>query len=108
MINQFSPTFTNFQTRHQRFHQKNKYFPTFIDNIVLSVFAKEDNGYARISVRSKKGTSANRCAKMYFHGGGHENAAGGRLYMPEDVECIGMAGEYIEKVTHEFMNRENE
>lgn len=82
--------------------------PLTIDNIVLSVFAKEDNGYARISVRSKKGTSANRCAKMYFHGGGHENAAGGRLYMPEDVECIGMAGEYIEKVTHEFMNRENE
>ena len=82
--------------------------PLTIDNIVLSVFAKEDNGYARISVRSKKGTSANRCAKMYFHGGGHENAAGGRLYMPEDVAGIDMAGEYIEKVTYEFMNNENE
>ena len=82
--------------------------PLAIDNIVLSVLAKEDDGYARISVRSKKGTSANRCAKTYFHGGGHENAAGGRLYMPEDIECIGMAGDYIEKMTHEFMTTENE
>lgn len=82
--------------------------PLTIDNVVMSVLAKEDDGYARISVRSKKGTSANRCAKTYFHGGGHENAAGGRLYMPEDIECIGTAGEYIEKVTYEFMTTENE
>ena len=82
--------------------------PLAIDNIVLSVFAKEDNGFARISVRSKKGTSANRCAKQYFHGGGHENTAGGRLFMPEDIECIGMAADYIEKVTYEFITTENE
>ena len=82
--------------------------PLTIDNIVLSIFVKEDNGYARISVRSKKGTSANRCAKTYFNGGGHENAAGGRLYIPGNIDCIGMAGDYIEKVTYEFMNNENE
>ena len=82
--------------------------PLTIDNIVLSVFVKEDNGFARISVRSKKGTSANRCAKQYFHGGGHENAAGGRLFIPGDIECIGMAGDYIEKVTYDFINTENE
>lgn len=82
--------------------------PLTIDNVVMSVLAKEDDGYARISVRSKKGTSANRCAKTYFHGGGHENAAGGRLHMPEDIECIGTAGEYIEKVTYEFTTTENE
>ena len=82
--------------------------PLTIDNIVLSIFVKEDNGFARISIRSKKGTSANRCAKMYFNGGGHENAAGGRLYIPGNIEHIGMAGDYIEKVTFEFMNKENE
>ena len=82
--------------------------PLTIDNIRMSVFAKEDNGFVRISIRSKKGTSANSCAKMYFHGGGHENAAGGRLYIPDDIADISKAGEYIRKVTQDFMNSENE
>ena len=82
--------------------------PLTIGNIVMSIFAKEDEGYARISVRSKKGTSANLCAKTCFHGGGHENAAGGRLYIPDDIEDISQAGEYIKKVTHEFINDINE
>lgn len=82
--------------------------PLSIDNIVMSIFAKEDNGYARISVRSKKGTSANRCAKLYFHGGGHENAAGGRLYIPDDISDISQAGGYIRKATHEFINNDDE
>ena len=82
--------------------------PLTIDKIVMSIFAKEDNGFARISIRSKKGTSANRCANIYFHGGGHENAAGGRLFMPEDITDIHGAEEYIRKVTFEFMKSENE
>ena len=79
--------------------------PLSIGNVLMSIFAKEDNGYVRISVRSKKGTSANTCARMYFHGGGHENAAGGRLYIPEDIADINDAAEYIEKVTAEFMKK---
>ena len=82
--------------------------PLTIDDIVMSIFIKEDNGYARVSIRSKKGTSANRCARLHFHGGGHENAAGGRLYIPEDIPTIGLAGDYIEKVTYDFINGENE
>lgn len=82
--------------------------PLTIDNIVMSIFIKEDDGYARVSIRSKKGTSANRCARLHFHGGGHENAAGGRLYIPEDIASIGLAGEYIEKVTYDFIHNENE
>jgi phosphoesterase RecJ-like protein len=82
--------------------------PLTIDGIIMSIFIKEDNGYARVSIRSKKGTSANRCARLHFHGGGHENAAGGRLYIPEDIATIGLAGDYIEKVTYDFINEENE
>ncbi len=82
--------------------------PLTIDNVLMSIFIKEDNGFARVSIRSKQGTSANMCSRTYFNGGGHENAAGGRLYMPGDIASIHDAGEYIEKHTHIFMNKENE
>lgn len=82
--------------------------PLTIDEIKMSIFIKEDNGFARVSIRSKKGTSANRCSRMFFNGGGHENAAGGRLYMPNDIADITQAAEYIERVTLYFMKNHNE
>lgn len=82
--------------------------PLSINDIKLSVFAKEDNGFVRISVRSKIGTSANLCARTYFHGGGHENAAGGRLHIPEDVAGMDQVGEYIKQATSKFLSNENE
>ena len=78
--------------------------PLSIDKVVMSILVKEDKGHARVSIRSKKGTSANTCSKRYFNGGGHENAAGGRLYMPENISDINEAGKYIEVHTHIFMN----
>ena len=74
----------------------------------MSILIKEDDGKARVSIRSKTGTSANRCARSYFNGGGHENAAGGRLYIPTDIADIKAAAEYIERNTHIFMTQENE
>lgn len=79
--------------------------PLSIDKVLMSILVKEDKGHARVSIRSKKGTSANTCSKLYFNGGGHENAAGGRLYMPENISDISQAGKYIEENTHIFMNR---
>ena len=78
--------------------------PLAIDKVLMSIFVKEDNGYARVSIRSKKGISANMCSKLHFNGGGHENAAGGRLYIPQDISDISDAGKYIEEHTHIFMN----
>lgn len=72
--------------------------PLSIGKVRMSIFAREDAGEVRISIRSKRGTSANRCAKMFFNGGGHENAAGGKLYIP-----IEEVAEYIEKHTHIYM-----
>lgn len=72
--------------------------PLSIGKVRMSIFAREDAGEVRISIRSKRGTSANRCAKLFFNGGGHENAAGGKLYMP-----IEEVGEYIAKHTHIYM-----
>ena len=82
--------------------------PLTIRKVVMSILAKEDNGRVRISIRSKKGISANRCSRVHFNGGGHENAAGGRLNIPENVAGIENVGEYIEKHTHIFITEENE
>lgn len=59
--------------------------PLSIADVQMSAVFTEDEGFFRVSVRSKKGTSANLFAREYFHGGGHEQAAGGRILMPEDI-----------------------
>lgn len=82
--------------------------PLSIEKVRMSILAKEDDDRLRISVRSKKGVSANRCAGLHFNGGGHENAAGGRLRIPEDISGICDAAEYIRTHTHKFMTEENE
>lgn len=77
--------------------------PLSIAGVRMSLMLKEDSDRIRVSVRSKKGTSANRCARMYFNGGGHENAAGGRLDIPiDEVE------EYIRKHVHTYLTEDEE
>lgn len=80
--------------------------PLSIADVRMSILAKEDEDRVRISIRSKRGTSANMCARRFFNGGGHENAAGGRLHVPGDVKDMAEAGAYIERVTHIFLNDE--
>ena len=41
--------------------------PLSIAGVKMSILAKEDTDRIRISIRSKKGTSANRCAKAHFY-----------------------------------------
>ena len=81
--------------------------PLSIAEVRMSIMVKEDADRVRVSIRSKKGTSANTCARLFFNGGGHENAAGGRLHIPEDIAGISEAGEYIERHTHEYLTNEN-
>lgn len=77
--------------------------PLSIGKVKMSCFFKEDEDRIRVSIRSKRGISANRCATLYFHGGGHEQAAGGRLSIPDDVASVDDVAAYAEKVTGEFM-----
>lgn len=79
--------------------------PLSIKKVKMSILLKQDDGYFRVSIRSKRGTSANKCALEYFNGGGHELAAGGRLYFPKDIANSSMAAEYIERVTDIFLNK---
>jgi phosphoesterase RecJ-like protein len=77
--------------------------PLSIANVRISLLLKEDTDRIRVSIRSKKGTSANRCARLYFNGGGHENAAGGRLEMPlNEVE------EYIKTHVHTYLTKDED
>ena len=77
--------------------------PLSIGKVRMSLLLKEEEDRIRVSIRSKKGTSANRCARMFFNGGGHENAAGGRLNKPGDVTSMAEVPEYIEKYTHIYL-----
>ena len=79
--------------------------PLAVDRVGLSVFLTEEEDRFRVSVRSKRGVSANQFACRYFHGGGHEMAAGGRLYFPEDIPSPEGAKAYILKVTREFFGK---
>ena len=80
--------------------------PLSIADVRMSILAKEDNERIRISIRSKRGTSANMCAGRFFNGGGHENAAGGRLHIPADVKDVESVADYIERTTHIFLKDE--
>jgi len=78
--------------------------PLGMKKVRMSIFLKEMEDRFRVSIRSKKGTSANLCAKEYFHGGGHEQAAGGRLDKPADVYDAKGAIEYIIEKTRQFFS----
>ena len=77
--------------------------PLGIDGVRLSVFLREADGHFRVSLRSKRGVQASRLAAEAFHGGGHECAAGGKLYFPEDISAPDRAADYIETRTARFM-----
>ncbi len=76
--------------------------PLAIEKVRLSLLVKEDGGHFRVSVRSKKGTSAQNLAQRCFHGGGHENAAGGKI-LPEDFSPADGLRNYVEKVLSDYL-----
>lgn len=80
--------------------------PLAIGKVRLSLFLKEDDGFYRVSIRSKKGTSAAELARRHFNGGGHECASGGKLFFPADIADRDDAEDYIEKVTARFLHKE--
>lgn len=52
-----------------------------VDGAVLTCFMREEEGLVKISLRSKGDVDVNLLARASFNGGGHKNAAGGRLDM---------------------------
>lgn len=77
--------------------------PLSIDRVRMSILLKENDGHFRVSIRSKRGTSAQQCAVDWFHGGGHENAAGGKLFWPGDIPSPEDAAAYLENVSRQCL-----
>ena len=80
--------------------------PLSIKGVRLSVLAREDGGQFRVSIRSKRGTSARLLAKNHFHGGGHEQASGGRILMPQDIADASAAEAYVTDITARFLQEQ--
>lgn len=53
--------------------------PLAIEDVIYSVFLREDDRHIKVSTRSKGDFPVNRICERYFNGGGHVNAAGGEL-----------------------------
>ena len=77
--------------------------PLSIDRVKMSILLKQDKDHFRVSIRSKKGWSAREAADARFHGGGHENAAGGKLWYPGDIDTPEDAAAYLEQVSRDFL-----
>ena len=80
--------------------------PLGIGSVRISLVLREDEGHFRVSIRSKAGVSANRLATEAFHGGGHEQAAGGKLFFPQDISAPADAEQYVSDVTARFMRNQ--
>jgi len=61
--------------------------PLQLDDVVYSVFLREETDYIKVSMRSKGSFPVNTLCEKYFNGGGHRNAAGGEFYGTME-ECI--------------------
>ena len=77
--------------------------PLSIDRVKMSILLKQEKDHFRVSIRSKKGWSARQAADARFHGGGHENAAGGKLWYPGDINAPEDAAAYLEQVSRDFL-----
>lgn len=78
--------------------------PLSIKEVRMSILLKREpeSKKIRVSVRSKKGTSARNLAMKYFHGGGHEQASGGRIMLGDEIKSMRELGAYVENCIHEF------
>ena len=71
--------------------------PLSIKEIRMTAFFTEENGFIKVSLRSKGNVDVNDFSHKYCNGGGHKNASGGRLYMP-----LAEVPEYFESKVKEF------
>lgn len=76
--------------------------PLTIKEVRMSIFLRQEGGLWRVSIRSKRGTSAYMMAKEHFNGGGHELAAGGRIEVSDGTRTAGDMEKYIIRCAQDF------
>ncbi|HOP02914.1 MAG TPA: bifunctional oligoribonuclease/PAP phosphatase NrnA [Tenuifilaceae bacterium] len=55
-------------------------YPLSIKNIVFSVLFVENEGFVKVSLRSRGNFPVNQISQKHYQGGGHKNAAGGKSF----------------------------
>ncbi len=71
--------------------------PLSVSDIDASIIAVEKDDFVKLSLRSKGDVDVNMLARRFFNGGGHKNAAGGRVFTTiNDIE------DYILKSIDEY------
>ncbi|MBO4447748.1 MAG: DHH family phosphoesterase [Bacteroidales bacterium] len=77
--------------------------PLGIDKVRLSVSVRECGDVFRLSLRSKRGVSSRELAIRSFHGGGHEQASGGKIFVGQDVASRSEVPDYVRRALREFL-----
>ncbi|MDR3286142.1 MAG: bifunctional oligoribonuclease/PAP phosphatase NrnA [Prevotellaceae bacterium] len=72
-------------------------YPLSIKGVVLSLLLVEKEDHLKMSLRSQGNFDVNKLARKYFNGGGHKNAAGGKMFCKPE-EC----GNEIEKILEKY------
>jgi len=80
--------------------------PLSIGNVKISALLTEDDGFYRLSLRSKKDVSVGELARRHFHGGGHERASGGKIFFPADIPDKSEIKNYFSKITAQFLQEQ--
>lgn len=75
-------------------------YPLTVKDLSMSVIFIETRHFIRISLRSRGDVDVSRFAKLYFDGGGHKNASGGKSYK-NMVETV----EYFRKCVAEYFGQ---
>lgn len=78
-------------------------YPLAIKGIVLSVFLVEKDGFLKMSIRSQGNFDVNRFAREHFNGGGHFNAAGGKMFC-DYKNCASELEKIIKQYEKELLN----
>lgn len=79
--------------------------PLQIGRVRMSALLTEEDGFFRMSLRSKGEVNVGELARTSFHGGGHDCASGGRILCPEDIPAKKDAGAYFERITAQFLKK---
>lgn len=71
-----------------------------IEGVHVAIFVKEDVEKIKISFRSQGEFAVNALSQKYFNGGGHYNAAGGRLDKMPMTEALNFIKEKVHEALH--------
>ena len=69
----------------------------------VSALITEEKDHFRISLRSRRNIAVNTLAGERFNGGGHPQAAGGRISVPADLDDKKNIRQYFEDIAARFM-----